>query len=44
MVKINRYKLLELYPEIKEIKEGGEIGKVTTQNIKKIIGAKLQKI
>jgi len=44
MVKINRYKLLELYPEIKEIREGGETGQTTIQNIKKIIGAKLQKL
>gem|GEM_PF-3343928 len=26
MFKINTYKLLELYPEIKEIKEGGDTG------------------
>jgi hypothetical protein len=44
MVKINTYKLLELNPEIEEIKEGGETGKATIQNIKEIIGAKLQKL
>jgi len=44
MVKINTYKLLELNPEIKEIKEGGESRQITIQNIKQIIGARLQKV
>jgi hypothetical protein len=43
MVKINTYKSLELNPEIKGNRKGGDTGKTTIQNVKQIIGAKLQK-
>jgi len=44
MVKINTHKLLELYPEIKEITEGGEIRQTIIQSVNRITGAKLQEV
>jgi hypothetical protein len=43
-LQLDTHKLLEINPEIKEINEGGESRQITIQNIKQIIGAKLQKV
>jgi len=40
---MNTYKSLELNPEIKEYRKGGETGQTTIRNAKEITGAKLQK-
>jgi hypothetical protein len=42
-LQLDTYKLLEINPEIKETKKGGEPRKTTKQNVKQIIGARLQK-
>jgi len=40
---MNTHKSLELNPEIKGNKKGGDTGKTTIQDVRQIIGAKLQK-